>query len=337
MEIHTRITALFGIRLPLVASGLQWLANADYVAAAVRAGITGFITARSFETPLQLRDEIRRCRDLCGSNRFGVNISMLPQKSPQPQAERIEEAIEVIAAEEVPFVETAGRNPADYLPALRAAGARVVHKVPSLRHALKAQEIGVDAVCLVGAEAGGHPSADQIGTLVQATLLARQISIPMLAGGGFGTGEQIVAALALGVDGVAIGTRFLVAEEIWANRTYKQALVDANESATTLVMQSLRNTTRVLSNETSAMVQAMEREGATLQQLLPLISGRVGRETYAGGDGSRGLMSLGQAVAFNDRIEPLAGIVRRIEAEMAQAFSRIEQCRHKPACAGVTC
>lgn len=324
LQFNTRITGLLGTRLPIIASGLQWLANADYVAAAVRAGITGFITARSFHTAERLRDEIRRCRDLCGSDRFGVNISMLPVAD--PETDGIEAIIDVIAAESVPFVETAGRNPVAYLPALKTAGARVIHKVPSLRHAVKAQEIGVDAVCLVGAEAGGHPSADQIGTLVQAMLMARRISIPTIAGGGFGTGEQVVAALALGVDGVAIGTRFLVAEEVWANPGYKEALIHANEASTSLVMQSLRNTTRALTNDTTAAVLAMEQGGASLAQLMPHITGKLGRDTYAAGDGSTGVMSVGQAVAFADRIEPLADIVKRMEQEMCAAIERVERC-----------
>jgi NAD(P)H-dependent flavin oxidoreductase YrpB (nitropropane dioxygenase family) len=323
--LHTKITRLLGTRLPILASGLQWLANADYVAAAAGAGIAGFITARSFDTPEKLRDEIRRCRDLCGSDRFGVNISMLPVAPAQDEG--IERLIDVIAAEAVPFVETAGRNPVAYLPALHAAGALVIHKVPSLRHALTAEKIGVDAVCLVGAEAGGHPSSDQIGTLVQATLMARQITIPKIAGGGIGTGEQIVAALALGVDGVAIGTRFLVADEIWADRAYKDALVHASESSTTLVMQSLRNTTRVLANDTSSAVQEMERDGATLDQLMPLIAGRLGCTSYASGDASKGILSLGQAVGFADRIESLIEIVRRIETEMRVALARIDALR----------
>jgi nitronate monooxygenase len=304
----------------VIASGLQWLANADYVAAAVRSGLTGFITARSFSSPAQLRDEIKRCRDLCGSDRFGVNISMLPVAQP---SESIDAIIEIIAAESVPFIEMAGRNPAEYIPRLHAAGALVIHKVPTLRHAMTAEKIGVDAVCLVGAEAGGHPAADQIGTLVQATLLARQVAIPTIIGGGFGTGEQIIAALALGVDGVAIGTRFLVAEEIWANRSYKETLVRATESSTTLVMQSLRNTTRALANETTSAIQMMEKEGASLEQLMPFIAGKLGRETYVSGDGAKGVLSVGQAVGFADRIEPLNDIVKRMEAEMRTSLARV--------------
>lgn len=320
MQLTTRITKLLGIRLPIIASGLQWLANADYVAAAVRSGLTGFITARSFSSSEQLRDEIKRARDLSGSDRFGVNISMLPVEQ---AGESIDAIIEIVSDESVPFVETAGRNPAVYLPQLHAAGALVIHKVPSLRHAITAQKIGVDAVCLIGAEAGGHPAADQIGTLVQTMQLVRHISIPTIIGGGFGTGEQIIAALAMGVDGVAIGTRFLVADEIWANRSYKQTLVRATESSTTLVMQSLRNTTRALANETTSTIQLMEKEGASLGDLMPFISGRVGRETYVSGDGAKGVLSVGQAVGFADRIEPLSEIIRRIEAEMLNSIVRV--------------
>jgi NAD(P)H-dependent flavin oxidoreductase YrpB (nitropropane dioxygenase family) len=320
MQLTTRITKLLGIRLPIIASGLQWLANAEYVAAAVRSGLTGFITARSFSSPEQLRDEIKRARDLCGSDRFGVNISMLPVEQ---ASESIDAIIEIVSAESVPFVETAGRNPAIYLPQLHAAGALVIHKVPTLRHAITAQKIGVDAVCLVGAEAGGHPAADQIGTLVQTMQLVRHISIPTIIGGGFGTGEQIIAALAMGVDGVAIGTRFLVADEIWANRTYKQTLVQATESSTTLVMQSLCNTTRALANETTSTIQLMEMEGASLRELMPFITGRLGWETYVSGDGAKGVLSVGQAIGFADRIEPLSDIIKRIEAEMLSSIVRV--------------
>jgi nitronate monooxygenase len=233
----------------------------------------------------------------------------------------------MIGAELVPFVESAGRYPAPYMAALHAAGARVMHKAPSLRHAATAEKLGVDAVCLVGAEAGGHPSGDQIGTLVQATLLARKLAIPTIIGGGFGTGEQIIAALALGIDGVAIGTRFLVADEIWANRAYKDTLVRADETATTLVMQSVRNTTRALANDTTAAVRAMESAGTSLEQLMPLISGKVGRETYTSGDGAKGILSVGQAVAFADQIEPLAQIVQRLEDQMRDALARLDGLR----------
>ena len=297
---RTRITELFGIRLPILAAGLQWISDASYVSAAVRAGTMGFITARSFASPDAVRDEIRRCRDLCGSDRFGVNLSMLPV--PQPH-ERMEELVEVIAEERVPFVETAGRNPQLHLPLLRQAGVKHMHKVPTLRHALSAQKLGVDAVCLVGAEAGGHPAADLVGTLVQATLLARAITIPTVIGGGIGTG---------------------VAEEAWAHRAYKERLVAADETATALVMQSLNNTSRALANQTTRTVAQMERDGAGLAELMPHITGQLGRAAYASGDATHGLISLGQAVTFADRIEPFAAITARLEEEIATALARLD-------------
>src|SRR6185369_2404061 len=235
---RTRVTEFFGIRLPIVASGMQWLSTADYVGAAAACGIMGFITAGSFPEPSLLRNEIRRCRDLAGGKPFGVNVTMLPKLT---EKKTIEQIFDLIIDEEVRFVETAGRNPEAYLPRLHAAGIKVLHKVPAVKYALKAQEIGVDAVTVVGAECGGHPGMELVGTMVQAAVAARDIKIPLIVGGGMGTGAHIVAALALGADGVAIGTRFLVAEEIWAHRSYKERLIQADETDTTLLLQSLGN------------------------------------------------------------------------------------------------
>ncbi|UEM07790.1 nitronate monooxygenase (plasmid) [Skermanella rosea] len=319
--LNTRVTEFFGTRLPIVASGLQWLATADYAAAASRAGIMGFITAASFPEPAALRDEIRRCRDLAEGGPFGVNVSMLPKLV---QGDRTEAVFDLIAEEGVRFVETSGRNPEPYLPRLRAAGMRVVHKVPTVKHARKAQSVGVDMVEVIGAEAGGHPGMELIGTMVQSVLAAREITVPLVIGGGIGTGEQLVAALALGADGVLMGTRFLVAEEVRAHAAYKDRLVEARETDTTLVMQSLRNTLRALRNETTDKIQQMEKERpGDLAALLPLVSGKLGRQAYETGDMSLGALSLGQSVIFADRVEPLAAIVARIEEEAERALERL--------------
>ncbi len=323
--LETRATAFFGTRLPIVASGLHWLSTAGYVAAAARAGIMGFITAASFPEPQRLRDEIRRCRDLAEGRPFGVNVSMLPKLV---EGERTEAVFDLIADEGVRFVETSGRNPEPYLPRLKAAGIRVVHKVPTVKHARKAEAVGVDMVELVGAEAGGHPGVDLVGTIVQATLAARGLSVPLVVGGGIATGEQLVAALALGADGVLIGTRFLVAEEIAAHPDYKARLLAARETDTTLVMQSLRNTVRALRNDTTDRVQAVERDRpGDLSALMPLISGSGGRMAYETGGTGQGLLSVGQAVAFADRVEPLAAIVDRIAGEAAAALERLRALR----------
>ena len=323
----TRVTELFGIRLPVLAGGLQWLADAGYVAAAARAGILGFITAASFPDLDSLRDEIRRCRDLAEGHPFGVNVSMLPKLV---EGERTTRIFELVAAEGVRFVETSGRNPEPWLPGLKAAGIKVIHKVPAVRFALKAEAAGVDAVSVVGAECGGHPGMEMVGTMVQAATAARRLTIPLVVGGGIGTGAHLVAALALGADGVLVGTRFLTATEVPAHLDYKNHLVGADETATTLILQSVRNTARVLRNRTTETVQELERQGARLEALMPHISGQVGRAAYDSGDASTGALSVGQAVAFADRIEPLAEIVARFEREALAALDRLDSLRGRP-------
>jgi NAD(P)H-dependent flavin oxidoreductase YrpB (nitropropane dioxygenase family) len=322
----TRITQMFGTRLPVLAGGLQWLANADYVAAAVNAGIMGFITAASFPDNPALIAEIRKCRELTEGKPFGVNVSMLPKLASH---ERVDEIVDIIIAERVPFVETSGRSPVDLVPRLHDAGIKIVHKVPAIRYALSAQAAGVDAVTIVGYECGGHPGLELIGSFVQGALAARSLDIPYVIGGGIGCGEQLVAALAMGADGVLIGTRFLVAEEIWAHPDYKRRLIAAREGDTTLVMQSLRNTTRILKNNTAAAVAAIEARGeGRLETLMPHVSGKVGRKAYETGDTSTGALSLGMAVAFADEVEPLAAIVDRLESEAAAALARLNRLAH---------
>ncbi len=331
-QFNTRIMDLFNIRLPIVAGGMQWLSTADYVGAAARSGIMGFITAGSYPDLEDLRTAIRRCREIAEGKPFGVNVSMLPKLV---EGETTDAIFDLIIEEGVAFVETAGRNPEKYLPKLQGEGIKVVHKVPTVRLARKAQQIGVDAVTLVGAECGGHPGMDLVGTFVQAAVAARDISIPLIVGGGVGTGAHLIAALALGADGVIIGTRFLVAEEIWAHRTFKERLVQATETDTTLMLHTVRNTLRALRNKTTEIVQQLERENAEnmdISILMPYISGKVGRNAYETGDTSLGALATGQAVAFADKIEPLADIVKRLEEEACRSMERLDSLTgHDPA------
>lgn len=316
------VTELFGTRLPIVAGGLMWLANADYVAAASRAGIIGFITAASFPEPHALRAEIRRCRDLCEGGPFGVNVSMLPKLVP---GEKMREVFELVVDEGVKFVETSGRNPEEFMPLLKQAGVKVLHKVPSVRFAVKAASIGVDAVAMVGAECGGHPGLDMVGSFVNAAWAESQLDIPYLIGGGVGRGSQLAAALAMGASGVVVGTRFVVAEEIWAHADYKRRLVEAGPTDTDLCMQSVRNTVRTLRNETTVAVKELEVRNpeVTIQDLMPMVAGKIGRNAYVTGDWSKGLLAAGQSLAFVDRIEPLADIVSRFESDMRRALARV--------------
>ena len=229
----TRITELYGIRLPVIASGLMWLADPGYVAAVARAGQIGFMTSASFPDPAALRAGIRRCRELAEGKPFGVNIM------------------------------------------------------------IRANRDGSDRVT------------------------------PLIAAGGIGTGAQLVAALALGADGVAMGTRLLVSEEIWAHRHYKERLVAAGETDTTLLLQSMRNTQRALKTEHVAMIQQLESDHADTQTLLPHIMGTHARKAYETGEYEKGLLSCGQGVVFADCIEPVAAIFSRIEAEAREAMQRL--------------
>lgn len=316
----TAVTRTFKTRLPVVAGGLQWLSNAEYVAAAANAGIISFITAASFPELSDLRAEIERCRELCNGAPFGVNVSMIPKLVP---GEKTEDVFRLIADCGVEFVETSGRSPEAYMPILKDAGIKVLHKVPSLRFAIKAQSVGVDMVSIVGAECGGHPGMDMVGSMVNAGLAGDRLTIPWLIGGGIGRGSQLLAALAMGASGVVIGTRFLVATELNAHPDYKQALVNASELDTALCMTSISNTVRSLRNETTETVAKLEKNNPDIgiQGLLEHVSGKIGRNAYATGDVSRGILSAGHSLGFVDRVEPMADIVARLEKDALDALN----------------
>ncbi|WP_104493280.1 NAD(P)H-dependent flavin oxidoreductase [Paracoccus denitrificans] len=208
------------------------------------------------------------------------------------------------------------------MPIVMQAGIKVLHKVSSLRHARKAESVGVDVVSIVGAECGGHPGLDMIGRMVNAGLAGPQLTIPWLIGGGIGTGRQIAAVLAMGGAGVVIGTRFLVADEIWAHPGYKQVLVDASERDTALGMHSVRNTVRALANDTMRELAGIEASdpAVTIQDLLPLVSGKIGRRAYETGDIRRGVLSAGQSLGAIKSTAPHGEIVSELEADMMAAL-----------------
>ena len=323
MILNTPLTEAFGLRLPVLAGGLMWLADADYVAACAHAGIMGFVTAASFPDPKDLKSEITKAKRLCGDKPFGVNVSMLPKLVP---GEKTADIFKLIADEGVKAIETSGRNPEEYMEQLKAQGSFVIHKVPSVRFALKAQSIGVDMV----AECGGHPGLDLIGTMVNNALALERLQIPFLIGGGIGHGAQISAAISMGASGVVMGTRLLVAEELNAHRSYKQALVDATERDTALTMHTVRNTIRTLRNETTDVVAKLELENPEIgfEGLRAHVAGTVGREAYETGDVSRGMLSAGHALGLTDNIEPMTEIILRLEAQAEAAAGRLSKATH---------
>lgn len=324
--VRTAFTDSFNVRLPIVAGGLMWLSNADYVAAAARADIMAFITAASFPDHDALRAEIRRCRDLAEGKPFGVNVSMLPRLV---QGEQTQQVFELIADEGVAYVETSGRSPAAYLPIMKAAGIKVLHKVSTVRHAVSAQKLEVDAISIVGAECGGHPGMEMVGSIVNAAWAQEQLHIPYLIGGGIGHGSQIIATLGMGAAGVVMGTRFLAANEIWAHDGYKDRIIEAKPTDTTLCMHSVRNTVRVLHNTTVAAVQEIERtqEDVTIEQLMPYVTGKLAQKVYNTGDASTGLLAAGHALAFVKEKQSFQEIVAQLENEMQAALTRIDSLR----------
>lgn len=318
--LKTRITEMLGIEYPVLQGGMQWLARADLVAAVSGAGGLGFITAVSFAHPEELRAEIRRARELTDKP-FGVNISMLPMMLP---GDATEAYVDVVCEEGIPVVETAGRNPEQYVPKLKAAGVKLFHKVPAVRFAKKAESIGADAVIVVGFECGGHPGMDDVPSLILVPKAADELQIPVIAAGGFCDGRSLMAALALGADAVLMGTRFMACKESPMHDNFKQWMIAAQETDTMIIERSIRNAARVIRNEASMTVARMEAEGATLDDLLPVISGKVGLEAYLSGDVQRGTIACGQVVGRIRAVQSAAEIMADIVAEARAVAARLQ-------------
>lgn len=317
----TRITELFGIRHPLVCGGMMWLAVDKYVAAVANAGAIGFITPRSFAGPDDYRRALRRCRDATDGRPFGVNLYV----SARPEAnEPLSTFLDIAIEEKVRFVETAGYSPKAFVPRLKDAGITVIHKCTSLRHAVSAERAGVDAVTILGAEAGGHPGMQLVGAMVQGAHLAGRLTIPYVLGGGMGTGRQLVACLALGADGMLLASRMVAASEVWAHDAYKRRLIEMGPEDTRLIMTIFGDNSRVIANESARRVAELEARGITdFEAYRPLVQGSEQRRAYETGDWNRGTMSLGQSCAFIDRIEPVEAIFDRIIAEAIEVRDHV--------------
>lgn len=298
----------------------MWLSDARYVAALVNAGCMGFITPRSFHSDAAFGDELALCSDLTGGKPFGVNLTL----SSRPEANAaVQRWLDMALAHGVRFFETAGHAPVELIVTLHKAGAIVVHKASSIRHALSAERAGADAIALVGMEEGGHPGINELPTMLMGALAVDRFRVPVVLGGGIGRGRQLAAVLAQGLDGVLIGSRFLVCEEIGAHRRYKEHLLNCDEHSTVRLLQSLGNTWRVLRNDTARQIDEIERAGAADHAAFgELISGRAARDhCYANGDWHRGMLSLGPSIAFAKRIEPLKSIVADLLEEARASIS----------------
>ena len=322
--MRTRITEMLGIQHPIVQGGMQWVGLAELAAAVSNAGGLGIITGLTQPTPEALLQEIARCRTMTDKP-FAVNLTILPTIKPVPY----ELYAQAIVESGVKIVETAGRNPEPYLPMFKAAGITVVHKCTSIRHALKAEKIGCDIVSVDGFECAGHPGEDDVTNLILLPLAARRLKIPFLASGGFGDGRGLAAALAMGADGINMGTRFMVTKEAPIHQNVKQRMVDASELDTTLIYRTLRNTARVFKNSVAEQVMEIEaRDGAKtkFEDIKNLVAGVKGRELFNDGDLDKGIWSAGMVVGLIDDIPTCAELVTRIVNE-AEAIinSRLKQ------------
>ena len=320
-KLKTRITQLFGIDHPIVCGGMMWLANADYVSAVARAGAIGFITPRSFSTTEEFRDQLRKAHDLSDGKPFGVNLYI----SARPESnDLLQIFLQILIDEKVKFVETAGFSPRAFMPKLKDAGITVMHKCTTLRHALSAQKAGVDAIAILGAEAGGHPGMDMVGTMVQGSIVPPELDIPVVLAGGMGTGRQLMAGLALGCEAILLATRMVVSEEIWAHQNYKKRLMELGADGTKIIMSIFNDNSRVIPNESSAAVLSLEARGVTdFEAYRPHVGGVLQQEAYTDGNWTRGTMSIGQSVAFANKIETVDKIISNIVLEALAVRSKL--------------
>jgi NAD(P)H-dependent flavin oxidoreductase YrpB (nitropropane dioxygenase family) len=290
--IENRFTETFGIQAPVVCGGMLAVGRAELIAAVANAGALGFLSALTQPTPADLAREIKRCQDMT-DRPFGVNLTILPTINPVPY----DEYRQVIIDSGVKIVETAGSNPAPHLPHFKDAGIKVIHKAVAVRHAVKAQELGVDAVSVDGFECAGHPGDDDVPGLVLIPAAARELEIPIVASGGFADGRGLVAALALGASAVNMGTRFVATTEAPVHANVKQQIVENTERDTVLVFREFNNTARVARNAVSEEIVGLSnRPGAQFADIAHLASGQRGREeVLTNGNMENGMWWAGQA------------------------------------------
>ena len=289
----TRITEMFGIEYPIIQGAMLWLSRAELVAAVSNAGGLGIISSFTFPTAKELRDEIKKTKSLTDKP-FAVNITMLPTT----RAVNFEEYIDAAIEEGVNIIETAGRSPEPYMKQLKEAEVRVMHKVARVKDAKTAERLGVDAVTIVGFEAAGHPGMDEVTSLVLIPTTVDAVKIPVIAGGGIGDARGFLAALALGAEGVLMGTRFMATRECPLHPKIGQWLLQARETDTLIIERSIKNSARVMKTEFSQRVLELEEAGATLEELLPFISGERSKQSYINGALNDGVIACSQAVGL---------------------------------------
>jgi nitronate monooxygenase len=314
--MKTAVTELLGIRYPIIQGGMQWVGYAELASAVSNAGGLGILTALTQPTPDDLRREIERCRGMTDKP-FGVNLTILPAIKPPPYAEYIAAIVE----SGIRIVETAGNNPRDFAPKFKEHGITVIHKCTSLRHALSAEKSGVDVISIDGFECAGHPGEDDVTNLILVPAAARACRIPVVASGGIADGYQMAACLAMGAQGINMGTRFMLTREAPIHDEVKARLVAASERDTNLIFRTMRNTSRVFKNAVSDEVVAMEKKGAAFEDIRHLVAGARGRNAMKTGEVDTGIVSAGMVIGLIGDVPTCAELIERMVRECREALA----------------
>ena len=309
--LKTRITDLFGIEHPVIQGGMQWVGYAELVSAVSNAGALGILTALTQPSPEDLAKEIDRTREMTDKP-FGVNLTVLPTINPPPY----EEYAQAIVGSGVKIVETAGRSPEPFMELFKEYDVKVIHKCTSVRHALKAQSVGVSAITIDGFECAGHPGEDDIPSLVLLPQAAEALEVPVAGCGGFSDAKSMVAALALGGEAIVMGTRFMATQEAGIHQNVKEKMTEADELSTNLMFRTMHNTARVFKNSISDQVVEIESTGsATFEDVKDLVAGQRGRVVFEEGDLEHGIWSAGISVARVKDVPTCKEMVARLVSE----------------------
>jgi nitronate monooxygenase len=309
--LKTRITDLFGIEHPVIQGGMQWVGYAGLVSAVSNAGALGILTALTQPTPEDLVKEIEKTREMTDKP-FGVNLTVLPTINPPPY----EEYAQAIVGSGVKIVETAGRSPEPFMELFKEYDVKVIHKCTSVRHALKAQSVGVSAITIDGFECAGHPGEDDIPSLVLLPQAAEALDVPVAGCGGFSDAKSMVAALALGGEAIVMGTRFMATKEAGIHQNVKEKMTEADELSTNLMFRTMHNTARVFKNSVSDEVVEIESTGsATFEDVKDLVAGQRGRVVFEEGDLAHGIWSAGISVARVKDVPTCKEMVSRLGSD----------------------
>ena len=310
--MKTRMTEIMGTQYPIMQGGMQWVGRAELASAVSNAGALGTLTALTQPTPEDLSKEIARCKEMTDKP-FAVNLTILPTITPMPYEEYALAAVEG----GVKVIETAGRSPEQFMPLFKDNGVKVIHKCTAIRHALTAQRIGCDAVSVDGVECAGHPGEDDVTNFILLPLAAKALNIPFLASGGIGDGRGMAAAMALGADGINMGTRFMATVEAPVHDNVKQAMVNGSELDTAHIFRSLRNTARVYKNSVAEKVLEIEaRPGDTdFADLKDLVAGVKGRKVFETGEMELGIWTAGMVMGIIDDIPTCEALVQSIASD----------------------